>query len=274
MTPSCPERAVLEQLLAGQLPPAVEASVAGHVDQCPACQEVLEQLTGPSGPAPLSMTIVAGPLASGEEHPAPKEAFVRRLKQEGLGSAPKAGGTTPRDEPGSPDRPAGLPVVPGYDLLEELGRGGMGVVYKALHQGLGRIVALKMVLGGPDPDSRLWTRFRTEGAALARLQHPNIVQVFDVGDTGGRPFLSLEFVAGGSLRDRLDGPISCCACSVFLKPWPSVRRDCGTAPRTPTCSTPWATASVPWTGLMRPARPISRRWHTGPTGPCRATTWA
>jgi WD40 repeat protein len=97
------------------------------------------------------------------------------------------------------------PTVPGYDILDELGRGGMGVVYKARHIALKRLVALKMILSGAHAGPQELARFRTEAEAVARLQHPNIVQIYEVGEHEGRPFFSLEFVAGGSLASRLDG---------------------------------------------------------------------
>jgi WD40 repeat protein len=97
------------------------------------------------------------------------------------------------------------PAVPGYAIEGELGRGGMGVVYKARHLALKRTVALKMILAGGHAGPRELTRFRTEAEAVARLQHRNIVQIYEVGEAEGRPFLSLEFVEGGSLASRLDG---------------------------------------------------------------------
>jgi serine/threonine-protein kinase len=95
--------------------------------------------------------------------------------------------------------------VPGYVVLQELGRGGMGVVYAARQLGLNRTVALKMILSGGQAGAEELTRFRTEAEAAARLQHPNIVQVYEVGEHEGRPFFSLEFCPGGSLAQRLTG---------------------------------------------------------------------
>jgi serine/threonine protein kinase len=97
------------------------------------------------------------------------------------------------------------PAVPGYEILGELGRGGMGVVYQARQLGLDRTVALKMVLTGIHAGPKDLARFRAEAAMIARLQHPNIVQIYDVGEAAGRPYFVLEFVAGGSLAQHLQG---------------------------------------------------------------------
>src|SRR5438309_6558061 len=81
----------------------------------------------------------------------------------------------------------------------------MGVVYQAWQVGLQRTVALKMVLHSVHADGKDLTRFRAEAAVIARLQHPNIVQIYDVGESAGRPYFVLEFVAGGSLAQHLQG---------------------------------------------------------------------
>jgi eukaryotic-like serine/threonine-protein kinase len=98
-----------------------------------------------------------------------------------------------------------LPTIPGYEILCELGRGGMGVVYKAKQAGLDRIVALKTIRNSSlvEPDFR--QRFRSEAQAVARMQHPNIVQIFEIGmlDGSDTPYFSLEFVEGGDLGDWL-----------------------------------------------------------------------
>jgi serine/threonine protein kinase len=99
-------------------------------------------------------------------------------------------------------------VVAGYEVLEELGRGGMGVVYRARQLGLGRIVALKVVPHATHASPEARTRFRNEAQAIARLQHANIVSIHEIGDAGGLPYFSMEYCPGGSLACRLaHGPM-------------------------------------------------------------------
>jgi tetratricopeptide (TPR) repeat protein len=101
-----------------------------------------------------------------------------------------------------------LPAVPGYEVLAELGRGAMGVVYRARQTRLKRVVALKMILAGSHAGTSQLARFQTEAEAVAQLQHPNIVQIFEVGKHEGLPYFSLELVDGLSLREKLaDKPL-------------------------------------------------------------------
>jgi tetratricopeptide (TPR) repeat protein len=93
----------------------------------------------------------------------------------------------------------------GYEILSRLAEGGMGVVYKARQIGLNRIVALKMIRSGTYAGSDEVARFQREATAVAQLQHPHIVQIFDIGQHGQQPYFSMEFVEGGSLAERLDG---------------------------------------------------------------------
>lgn len=103
----------------------------------------------------------------------------------------------------SPER--SWPVIPGYELERVIGRGGMGIVFRARQQSLNRIVALKMMLAGPLATPSLLARFRLEAESVARLTHPRIVQIYEIGELDGQPYFSLEYVGGGSLADRLDG---------------------------------------------------------------------
>jgi eukaryotic-like serine/threonine-protein kinase len=103
--------------------------------------------------------------------------------------------------------PAGqpLPALEGHDVEGVLGRGGMGVVYRARHRALNRPVAVKMLLAGACAGPQELARFRLEAEAVAGLRHPNIVQVHDAGEVEGRPFFTMELVEGGSLAQQLGG---------------------------------------------------------------------
>jgi eukaryotic-like serine/threonine-protein kinase len=118
---------------------------------------------------------------------------------------PPPGSSSPLGKPGLVEPGGDLPQIPCYDIEELLGRGGMGVVFRARHQRLNRIVALKMALAGAYAGPHERERFQREAVAVAGLRHPNVVQIHDVGDSAGRPYYTMEFVDGGSLAERLSG---------------------------------------------------------------------
>jgi serine/threonine protein kinase len=183
-----------ESLLCPQCRKTVPADAPqGH---CPACMmllglegDVAEQgMVPPAAPSTQEAATLPPqtPARPGEETVAP----------------PEGGFATERVSSASKTTPAG---VPGYEILGELGRGGMGVVYKARQIKLNRVVALKMILAGGHAGSAELARFRTDAEAIARLQHVNIVQVHEIGEHEGKPYFSLEFCAGGSLAQKING---------------------------------------------------------------------
>lgn len=101
--------------------------------------------------------------------------------------------------------PTAFPQIRGYEILAELGRGGMGIVFKARQIAANRLVALKLILGGGIADEKQRQRFCIEAEAIARLNVGNIIAVYEVGEHEGQPFFSLEYASGGSLAQKLKG---------------------------------------------------------------------
>ena len=171
--------------------------------RAPRCQTALERLTEPTDELQSHLASRAaeqGNDAAGNSGLSGRlSGHLKEFPPSSVSQAALSGAASQRPSLQEP------PTVAGYEILGELGRGGMGVVYKARHVALDRLVALKMILAGTHAGPKDLARFRQEAAAIARLHHPNIVQVFDIGDAGGRPYFALEYVEQGSLAQHLRG---------------------------------------------------------------------
>jgi eukaryotic-like serine/threonine-protein kinase len=194
---ACPATEQLFQFLECTLGEGVRVGLLAHVETCVLCQSDLDALTA----APPAL------LARYELESEDSVTMTVSLPCEGTTAVDRR--QTRLNHRFALNRaaqtriPGGSLAPAGYEIQEEIGRGGMGIVYKARHIGLKRSVALKMLLGETHTDAARLVRFRVEAEAVGKLRHPNIVQVFDVGESAGRPFLALELLEGGTLADRL-----------------------------------------------------------------------
>jgi len=213
----CPTPRDLELLLAEGLDEPSRHSTERHVESCEVCQARLDHLVldlqrdlqddWPGLPAALghapSRAARETTTEDASAFAAEFDSFLRRSRLEarieGVHARRAATDVTTTDE--------SLPHVAGYEILGEIGRGAVGIVYRARHLELNRLVAIKMILAGPLSSPKAQQRFRLESQAIARLRHPRIVQVHDVGEQDGRLYLVLELVEGGNLATSIaEGP--------------------------------------------------------------------
>src|SRR5262249_26517648 len=155
-------------------------SLARHLESCSECAAAVRRLDSETDRFLQSLRQVFRPVASGALTPVTSDASASTAPGESLA-------------PGPPPEPTGQRIA-GYLVLGELGRGGMSVVYQARQEYPSRLVALKMILAGSHAAAERRARFLSEADAIARLQHPHIVQIFEVGEHEGLPFLSLEYL--------------------------------------------------------------------------------
>jgi len=201
----CPGRDDLDAFANGELEPHKQEAVAEHLCGCASCESSLQALRGEET-ALHRLRLQPDPMflldATQWE---PLAARARGIPAEHPGTATVTdAGSRKHTAEGPP-----LPIIfGGYVLLERLGRGGMGIVYKARQEALKRMVALKMVRAGvyASPEER--TRFRREGEVVARVQHANVVQIYEFSEHEGQLYFSMELLHGGTLESKVhDRPL-------------------------------------------------------------------
>jgi serine/threonine-protein kinase len=202
----CPARETLAGFDQGELTFAELQAVAAHLASCPACLGLLQGLGPPRDDSAL------GRLRRCWERPGPPdEPAYARMEAGALALGPSADAAPTAILRAGLGPAAGPPVgkrIGPYLVLAGIGQGGMGVVYRARQLPVDRLVALKMLRGGAFAGGPALARFLTEGKAVARLQHPNVVQIHEFGEHEGLPYFSMELVEGGSLAARLAlGPL-------------------------------------------------------------------
>ncbi|WP_020467382.1 serine/threonine-protein kinase, partial [Singulisphaera acidiphila] len=200
---ACPGDGTLTRLLEEQLDGDELNSLIAHVESCSFCQERLKELTSDG-----SLHPEGGRWELDRESPS-TNAWLTHIPSADspaarLRASRRPGGSSEALVDGGTSAPC-LPEVDGYEILAELGHGGMGVVYRAHQRRLNRMVALKMIRAGSlaRPEER--ERFGIEAEVVAKLRHPNIIQIYDIGEVGGLPYVALELLEGGSLAASLGG---------------------------------------------------------------------
>jgi WD40 repeat protein/serine/threonine protein kinase len=187
---ACPSPQELSAFHLGDLTESELERIADHLEECCQCEEISRELDRSAD------DMVAGLRRYRPSEPLPVRIDPGDTREK---EPPSTSTQQPPVEERLPKR------VGNYQVLAVLGRGNMGIVYRARHATLGRLVALKMLLDGGFADQERRARFEREAEAVARLQHPHIVQIYEVGEQEERPFLALELVEGVSLEQHLAG---------------------------------------------------------------------
>lgn len=201
---SCPPQHVWQQLLTGPLAADQENSLITHLDNCTSCQTVLESLAGGSG---LSDAAARHLSNQQQSDIAQLQPWIDRLKQSRMQLETDRHETVDAEplnflEPS--DDPQYLGRLGRYGITEVVGRGGMGLVLKAVDPGLNRIVAIKVLASRLANDRSSRKRFLREARAVAAIDHDHVVTVFSVGKHGSTLYLEMQFVDGRSLQEKLD----------------------------------------------------------------------
>lgn len=200
---SCPSDDRLQQLLDNRLSSAEAEALELHLTTCSGCDARLRELTDDASTDRWRQLYLDEKQKRQVERPYWLHQVTNSLQSSAVDASGKAAGSG-RPDKMPPDGPA-IPQIAGFEVYEELGRGGMGVVFRARQQVLDRPVALKMILHGPWAGQGALERMRVEAEAIALLRHPNFVQIYEIGQHDGCPFIVLEYVEGGTLAEFLNG---------------------------------------------------------------------
>ena len=217
-SPRCPHWAILADFNSGRLSEPELEAVADHVSTCQRCETVLRRLKSETGNAAIAGRLRDCLARPADENPPGYQALMAAAKA-------LAGPDPSRDEHA---RPPGLPAtaptaeagsaadtrianfVGRYLVMESIGHGGMGVVYRAIQQSMNRTVALKTIRAADGAKPEAIARFRQEAAAVSRLEHPNVVRVYDFDEQDGVPYFVMELMGGGHVgredRQRVTRP--------------------------------------------------------------------
>jgi serine/threonine protein kinase len=203
----CPEMDLWQTLFEGTLPAEEQDRCERHLESCPRCQERLDV------PGEFTESLRALARQAGDPTVLPPDPTWRvvlgRMQGERSPQHPGPGDAADLSFLRPPDRPGGPGTLGGYEVLEVVGQGGMGMVLKAFEPALHRTVAIKVLAAALAGNATARLRFTREARAAAAVCHDNIVPVYGVSETAGLPYLVMQYVAGESLQDRLDrgGPL-------------------------------------------------------------------